>query len=186
METTSDHPNVTVEESSAVAAGRRRIAVDFLFLDRETCTRCAGTETALEAAIDRVAPLLDDIGVDVDVRPIHVDSADAARRTELEVSPTIRIDGRDVQPDVMTSACANCGEYCADGAGIDCRLWTYRGETHATPPVELLVEAILEAAVGRPEAAEPDRRTDAFRLSDDLEAVFDRSAGDGERSGCGC
>lgn len=188
METASSYPNVTVEKPPVTTYDRRRVVVDFLFLDRETCDRCAGTGTALEMALDRVAPLLDDLGVDVDVRLVHVDSADAARRTELEVSPTVRIDGRDVQPDVVTSTCADCGEYCADDAGVDCRLWTYRGERHATPPAELFVEALLRAAVDRSETAESDHRTDTFRLSGDLETIFERPAADDgdERSECGC
>ncbi|WP_306054848.1 DUF2703 domain-containing protein [Natronococcus wangiae] len=184
MDAVREHRNVTVEEPSPAAHGRRRVVVDFLFLDRETCSRCAGTDAALESAIDRVAGLLDALAVDVVVRPIRVESAETARRTELEVSPTVRIDGRDVQPNAVTNPCVECSDRCADGSGIDCRLWTYRGETHATPPVELLVEALLRAAVGRPDAVAPRRSDGAFELAEDLEAFFGRSGDD--RPDCGC
>lgn len=181
MEPARNHPNVTVEESTEPASDRRRVDVEFLFLDRETCTRCAGTESALETALDRIAPLLDDLGVDVVVRPIHVDTADVARRTALEVSPTVRIDRRDVQPNPVTSACSDCGE-----PGVDCRLWTYRGETHATPPVELLVEALLRAAVARTESADTYRSKEPFRLPEDLETAFAPESIDDDRSECRC
>lgn len=186
METATEHPNVTVEELTPGTPERRRVAVDFLFLDRENCTRCAGTEAALERAIDRVADPLDALGVDLLVRTVHVDSAETARRTGLEVSPTIRIDDRDVQPDAVTSPCADCGELCAGDGTVDCRRWTYRGETHSTPPVELLVAALLRAAVGRAAPGDGDRSTGGGQLSDDLEAFFDRSASDEEATGCGC
>ena len=175
-------PNVTVEDVAPDEYPTRTLAVDFLFLDRESCRRCRGTEESLRAALDRVGPLLADLGVDVALRNVRVETAADARRTGLEVSPTIRVDGRDVQPDPVETPCESCGELLDrrggfdDGPAVDCRSWRYRGEEHVTPPVELLVEEILRAAVA--ERAAPDDRdpTARYRVPENLRRFFDADA----------
>ena len=148
----TDNPNVTVEDVTPADYPTRTLAIDFLFLDRETCRRCGDAEKSLRAALDRVGGLLADLGVAVVRRDVHVETAADARRTGLEVSPTVRVDGRDVQPNPVETPCESCGELadCCEGfdggPAVDCRGWRYRGEVRATPPVELLVEAILRAA----------------------------------------
>lgn len=102
---------------------------------------------------DRVADVLDDLDVEISVRKFHVEDEEAARQTELEISPTIRINGRDIQPNYTASACESSGDLCktddrsGNGSFIDCRDWSYRGETYSTPPDTLLVEKLLHAAL---------------------------------------
>ena len=197
----SEATNVAVEDVSPTAYARRTVTVDFLFLDRESCARCVGTEGALEAAVDRVAGLLSDVGVDLEVRRVHVDSAVAARLTGLAVSPTVRVNGRDVQSGYDTSPCESCGDLCGCVGTVDCRVWTYRGEEYDVAPVELIVEAILREAVASrdsdtaastpaasaPVSAAVESGTTSGRLSDPLRELFGGRAtagtpvvGDGE------
>ena len=147
MRVDDTHPNVSTEVVAPAEYATRTVSVEFLYLDREECTRCRDTEDALTEAIDRVAPLLATLDVELRVEHVHVDSERAARLTELSVSPTVRVNGRDVQPDYAVSTCESCGELCDCGETVDCRLWTYRGETHESPPVELFVEALLAGAI---------------------------------------
>lgn len=176
--------NVIVDETEPDAYARRLLTVDFLFLDRERCGRCIGTGEALEAALDRIADLLDDLGVEVVVRHVHVDSAAAARQTDLEVSPTVRTDGQDVQPDWTASPCESC-EVSPSDDRLECRDWRYRGRTHATPPVELLIEALLRRALEHRSRGEPAGGTDRNRT----DVTFRESAfGDppDDSNGCSC
>ena len=62
-------------------------------------------------------------------------------------SPTVRVDGVDVQPEAFLSRCAECGDLCNCSDGVECREWAWRGERFTTPPAGLLVEAILQAAL---------------------------------------
>ena len=174
----TDNPNVTVEDVAPSEYPTRTLAVDFLFLDREVCRRCRGTEESLHAALDRVNGLLADLGVDVVLRNVHVETASDARRTGLEASPTVRIDGRDVQPNPVETPCESCGEL-ADGCGefddgstVDCRGWRYRGEERATPPVELLVEEVLRAAFTKSATHDDRTPTAGYRLPENLRRFF--------------
>lgn len=174
------HPNVTVEDPSPASYATRTLTVDFLFLDREDCERCSATDDSLRDAIEAVADLLARLGVEIVVRNVHVEDEAAARRTRLEISPTIRIDGRDVQPDYLESACESCGERCGCGGrcadGISCRVWLYRGEEYTTPPVELIVKALLRVAVSARPPTDLSREATDYRLSDDLRKFFGTSA----------
>jgi hypothetical protein len=121
----------------------RDVTVELLSLDRPTCGRCRGTEAALDGALSAVRPALALAGAGVSVDRVRVDSLETARDHGFEVSPTVRVDGRDVQPDVETTACD-----CASDGEVPCRVWRYRGETHESAPAGLLADALLRAAYG--------------------------------------
>lgn len=161
--------------------GTRTVTVDFLFLDRVDCDRCRETEESLETAIERVRPLFEEIGATIDYRRIHVDSIDAAKQTELDVSPTIRIDGRDVQPEFASSSCESCTDIAEGETVVDCRDWVYRGETYEVAPVPLLIEALLRGAVGPSSSSETSGSH--FQLSEEMRSFFE---GDSDDSDCGC
>lgn len=179
---TSHHPNVTVEELAPDEYSRRTVSVDFLFLDREVCERCGDAETSIHAALDWTAELLDDLGVGVVLRYVHVESEAHARQTSFEISPTIRIDGRDVQPEYVSSPCEPCGERCGCGEGFDddtfieCRSWLFRGEEYETPPVEFLVEELLRAGLESPRPGGGSRGDGHYRLPENLRRFFGTSA----------
>jgi hypothetical protein len=180
----SAHENVTVDRQTPATYTRETVTVDLLFLDRTECDRCAGAAQALDAAVDRVAALLADLGVDLRYRQVHVESARDARRVGLSLSPTVRVDGRDLQPAAHSGICEDCTGL-GEGESVPCRRWFHDGAFHTTPPVPLLVRGILRGAVGeagqnRPEGA------DGAALSSALTAYFGEGseAADGESTCC--
>ena len=122
------------------------IAVDFLYLDLGHCTRCAGTEAVLDKALAAATPALGAMGYDLEMRKIHVTSAEQAKDENFIASPTIRIAGRDIQPEAYLNTCAECGDLCNCAEGIDCRVWEWKGERMLTPPVAMIVGRLMEAA----------------------------------------
>lgn len=179
----TDSDRIAVVRPAIESYSRRTITVDFLYLDDQTCERCMGTEAALETALDRVEPILDAMDVGITLRDVHVSTLAAAEATALAVSPTVRIDGRDVQPDYVENACESCGDLCECVGGVDCRLWRYRGEEYTTAPVDLLVEALVRAVAADQTQFDGPDESDAYRLSSNVRGFFEDGTDDD--SGCG-
>jgi hypothetical protein len=186
MDEITDGDTISIVQPSAEGYTRRTVTVDFLYLDNESCTRCMGTEDALETALERIEPVLHALDVGIVVRDIHVSTLEAAEATELAVSPTIRIDGKDIQPDYIENACESCGDLCECEGDVDCRLWRYRGEEYSTAPVELLVEALVQAVA--PEQTQfdgaPERQTS--QVSSNVEKFVTSTEDDTSECGCDC
>ena len=123
---------------------KRTLPIEFLYLDLTTCGRCVGTGGNLKRAVERLTPTLADVGVALDVRSVHVRNEDDARKYKLKISPTVRINGRDIQPNWDASECGECGELCCSGSTkVECRLWDWEGAKHTVAPVPLIMSAIL-------------------------------------------
>ncbi|MGB9887352.1 MAG: DUF2703 domain-containing protein [Moorellales bacterium] len=169
----------TPEEEAAT----RRLRVEFLYLDREQCSRCRETEEVLEEALDEVAPVLRTTGFEVDLQKIHVRTEEQARRLGLISSPTIRVNSRDLAAELRENRCDGCSDLCGDE--VDCRVWIYRGKEYEVPPKALLVEALLRAAYGGEPAGPPPAPGE---LPDNLRRFFRgrRIGGSGPRGACGC
>lgn len=125
---------------------KRQITIDFLFLDLNVCTRCQGTEKRLDEALGEVARVLQATGVAVTVHKINVWNKDLAIQYHFISSPTIRVDGRDIQLEVKESLCESCGDLCADD--VDCRVWTYQGRDYNIPPKGMIIEGLLREIYG--------------------------------------
>ena len=128
----------------------RAIVVEFLYLDDQVCGRCRETGRNLDAALDALAAVLAATGVQVTVDRRHVRTEDEARALGFMASPTIRVDGRDIQPEPGLDRCEDCGSLCGCDGGIDCRLWRWRGERYTAAPVPMIMEAILATAFAPP------------------------------------
>lgn len=181
----TDAPNVTLEQPSPEMTSVETITVEFLYLDREKCRRCRGTAKALSEAISHVAPLFEQIDVAIHRRDIHIQSERAARVNSLEISPTVRIDGQDIQPARFHSACDSSAALQETGAEdpIDCREWHYRNQRSSTPPVALFVEELLYSVVN----ATASRREDDYQLSSNVANCFDETeSGPCVGSSAGC
>jgi len=88
-----------------------------------------------ESLLPLLRELLDSADVDAQIELHRVETAEAAERQHFLGSPTLRIDGRDVDP-------------AADGRddyGLKCRLYRTVETTSGVPPKEW-ISAALEAA----------------------------------------
>ncbi len=154
----------------------RRLQLQFLYLDLETCTRCRGTDRNLASALDEAGELLEMIGAEIEIEKIHIASVEQAREYRFESSPSLRVNGRDIALELRESTCGS--EACTDGCGdsIACRVWVHEGEEHVEPPVAMIIDAILrEVYAGATVARSGTERP--YELPENLGRFFaDRSA----------
>jgi hypothetical protein len=120
------------------------LMVDFLYLDLVSCDRCVATDIVLEATLDELAAELSAEGIRTVIRKILIESADQAIQERFSTSPTIRVNGRDLQENYEENNCSSCGDLCDDT--VDCRVWVFQGETYEVPPKAMLKEALISAA----------------------------------------
>lgn len=125
---------------------RNQIVIDFLYLDLNVCTRCQGAESILDEAIKDIAKVLEATGTDLKVNKINVNTSDLAVKHQFLSSPTIRVNGHDIQLDYKESKCESCGELCGDV--VDCRVWIYQGQEFTIPPKAMIIEGILKVIYG--------------------------------------
>lgn len=134
--------------TSSSRSAKKRVEIDFLYLDLSICTRCQGTDQSLDDALSEVGKVLEASGSEVVVNKINVTSEELAMKHRFVSSPTIRVNGRDIQMEVKESLCESCGDLCGDE--VDCRAWVYQGEEYTVPPKAMIVEGILREVFGGP------------------------------------
>jgi Domain of unknown function (DUF2703) len=120
-----------------------KLSIQLLYLDLSLCNRCRDADAHLEQALAQVTGLLEATGRQVEVTKIHVTSENQAQALGFEVSPTIRVNGQDIQLYWKESPCRDCGELAGCAEDIACRVWVWKGEEYLAPPVPMLVDAIL-------------------------------------------
>lgn len=125
---------------------KRSIVIDFLYLDLSVCAPCQGTESILDEAIKDVANILESTGVEAVVNKVNVTNEEQAIKFKFLSSPTIRINGRDIQLEVKESSCKTCSDL--SGEETDCRIWVYQGKEYNVPPKAMIIEAILKEIYG--------------------------------------
>ncbi|MBC8587308.1 DUF2703 domain-containing protein [Acidilutibacter cellobiosedens] len=151
---------------------KNEIIIDFLYLDLNICTRCQGTDAGLEEAIADVAKILQLTGIEVVVNKIHIDSKEKAKQHRFISSPTIRVNGEDIQMDVKESLCESCGDLCGDE--VDCRVWVYKGKEYNVPPKAMIIDAILRKVYSDKKARLNDRvDKEAYQLPENLRRFFE-------------
>lgn len=146
---------------------KRKVQIDFLYLDLDMCTRCVGTDAVLEQALDDVKELLNAAGMEVLVNKYHIKTEQDAVLHRFISSPTIRVNGMDIIDDIKENNCESCGDLCCDT--VDCRVWTYEGLEYTVPPKELIVDSILKTVYSRKKAANKET---PFILPDNLKRFF--------------
>lgn len=125
------------------AVKKKQIVIDFLYRDLNTCSRCQDTDAVLAQTLkDPVVQVLTASGVQVVINKVHVANEELAKQHKFISSPTIRVNGRDIQADVRESRCESCGE------DVHCRVWVHQGKEFSAPPKTMIIEAILKAVYG--------------------------------------
>lgn len=156
------------------------VAIDFLFLDTSACGRCSKTGANIDLALAAVADALRATATRVELRRIHVQSAEQARELRFVSSPTIRVNGRDIATQALESECG--ADECGCGPGASCRVWRYAGREYTEAPVGLIVDAVLaELYAGTPRADSP---LAAYELPDNLRRVFAAKDAGAPAGGC--
>lgn len=129
----------------ADATAQRRLNIELLVIDLESCARCVPTGEQVRNAIELVAPAAEAQGIGLTYREIVVQTAEEAKARALLSSPTIRINGRDIDQDIRESECESCGDLTDNDVSVDCREWHYRGQVYSAAPLPLLVEKLMDA-----------------------------------------
>lgn len=105
------------------AAASPKLAVEVLYFDG-----CPNHE----ALVPRLRELLDRAGVDAEVALRRIGSERDAQRLRFLGSPTVRIEGRDIDPDAAAR----------DDHGLKCRLYRTANGLAGLPPETLILAAI--------------------------------------------
>ncbi len=162
------------QRTNTMHTGERKLTIELLALDLNTCGRCTGTGANLDAALATVADVLREADVEVEVRKTVVTSAAQAERLRFESSPTIRINGRDIALELRESNCGDCGDICGCEGQVDCRVWVWQGKEHVEAPKALIIDAILRAYGQAWEPLpKPDKR---YHLPENLKKFFAATA----------
>jgi len=166
------------------ATARRKIQIDFLYVDLTACTRCIGTDAHLEEALSEVSRILEAAGVEVSVRKTLVESEEQAKAVGFFSSPTIRINGKDIALESRESRCESC-EACAGNVPVNCRVWIFQGKEFTEAPKAMIVDAILREVYGGTTSKEPPARSrKRLDVPENLRRFFSGKAAVKESSCC--
>jgi len=152
--------HVDMEESGASAPSASdtpvtpsRVAVDFLYLDLNTCERCVATGDTLDAALAVLAPVFRTVGAEVSLNRVNIATRELAQRYQFVSSPTIRVNGVDICTELKESLCGDCSDL--SGCSTNCRVFVWEGREYEQPPVGMIVDGILGVWYGKPAVPAP-------------------------------
>ena len=120
----------------------KEIAIDYLYLDLNTCDRCVGTDVVLDEVIAVLKPTLQLAGYEVERRKIEMSTSENAAEYRFLSSPTIRVNGKDICLTVEENDCGCCSDIA--GCNVECRVFRYEDKIYEIPPKEMLANAILK------------------------------------------
>jgi len=160
------------------SASEKKIVVEYLYLDLQTCDRCIGTDSVLDEVMLTLTPALELAGFAVEYKNIAMETAKIAEQYQFLSSPTIRVNGHDICPSVAENSCGCCSDI--SGTDVDCRVFEYKGKTYEVPPKEMIAEAILQTVFS---PAESGCSCSGYELPENLKNFFE---GKETKSGCSC
>ena len=154
------------------------ITIDYLYLDLDTCERCVGTDKVLESVLAELEPSFKLAGYSLKYNKVEIETEDIAKAYRFLSSPTIRVNGNDICESVEENNCDCCGDIA--GTDVDCRTFSYNGESYEVPPKEMLAESIMKLAfTPQPSSCCQGK----YELPDNLKKFFD---GKKQKSSCCC
>ena len=150
------------------APAKKKMTIEFLYLDLTVCERCQGTESNLDKAVEEVSKVLEAAGYDLKINKVNIISEELAVKHKFISSPTIRVNGRDIALSVKETECKECGDLCGDD--VECRVWEYEGQEYTEPPTAMIINAIMKEVYGGSETNPP--ANDGYVLPDNLKTFF--------------
>lgn len=151
---------------------KKRLQIDFLYLDLDTCDRCVAADGTLREALAELSSVLNILGYAVELNKVNITTRELARQYCFLSSPTIRVNGLDICGTITENGCCSCGTLC--GGDVNCRTFSYDGKTYDQPPKAMVMAGILRAIYGQ-----LPRQEAAYILPDNLERFF---AGRGQKT----
>ncbi len=118
------------------------INVDFFYYDLNSCSRCQGTHASLIAALNELKKILQPIGYEFTVQKIWLNGDQVGGRKDIQLSPTIKVNGSDIGFEQMENECSDCT--CIQGDQTNCRTWLFEGKVFDIPPTKLFMNRILQ------------------------------------------
>lgn len=169
--------NRSKEYSGYKAKTKKKVRIDYLYLDLQTCDRCIGTDHVLDDVMETLTPALQLAGYEVGYHKVEMETAELAERYQFLSSPTIRVNGRDICLSVKENRCGCCGDI--SGTDVACRVFEYEGKNYEVPPKEMLAESVLQAVFGQ---AQADCSSGSYQLPDNLKHFYEGK----EHKKCSC
>jgi len=170
-------------ESGEGQAVRKVLNVDLIVIDLSTCKRCVPTGDQLRTAVRLLTPVAEVLGIELRHHETVVQTPVEAKEIALLSSPTIRLNGRDIDQDIRESLCESCGDLTDNNTSVDCREWHYRGKVYSAAPVAMLVEALMEAMLKIDEIP-PVAPSPLKDLPENLKRYFENKKHTGTSSCC--
>lgn len=164
--------------SCGEAASERKIVVEYLYLDLQTCNRCIETDKVLDEVMLTLTPALKLAGFEVAYHKVEMETEELATQYQFLSSPTIRVNGLDICQSVVENRCGCCSDF--SGTNVDCRVFEYNGATYEVPPKEMLAETILQTVFGQTKSG---CCCVGYELPENLKDFFE---GKKHKSGCSC
>lgn len=132
------------------------LLIDFLYVDLSECERCQSSDEILDKALRELREQIHGTGIStITINKTKITSDEQARKHEVIRSPTLRIDGKDIEEivneenEIKDSYCPSCedvtGPDCDEvtGGGNECRVFEYDREEYETIPKEMIKEALM-------------------------------------------
>ncbi len=95
---------------------------------------------------------LEELGVEAELDEILIDTDEKAKKYEFIGSPTVRINGKDIQKEISKGECLPCKElteniletteFVKQECKCGCRIYFYEGKQYPYPPKEMIKDAI--------------------------------------------
>jgi len=128
---------------------KRRLEMKIELLYILDCPWCVKTKKLIKES-------LSDLKLKVEVEEILIDSEKKAKKHKFLGSPTLRVNGKDIQKQVSKDECLACceklakltkktTEFVKQECGRGCRIYQYKGRKYPYPPKEMIKEAIKKA-----------------------------------------
>lgn len=144
------------------------IFIDFLYLDLTTCDRCQDADRKLEEGIDAIREKFPE--KNIYLNKVNVNTKALAYKCSFVTSPTIRVNGIDLQEEIVEDDCIACGELCGDQ--VDCRVWTYEGIEYHEPPTQMIVKEMTRIITEKPWKTKQKNKN--YSLPENLEKFYDQ------------